>query len=524
MIEELSIQDKIAELFEVGWNKKKYNKAVIELRELFDKYQEAITSKDLEQATKIYGSAHRKYERHCLAPFTFSKGEKKVLVKLLKTDSVHDEDGGKKIISFAVMTPQMLLTDYGFFSRNAYWLDHKNQQIEKTDYFYKPFYYELDIYPDDNMYFERFKGELSKKDDGWYFAKLIRNDNPEGEGLKKWESLTNIPALLCFSNSPYTTEEVFFHLLDKVVDDDLEKMLLDLDDTPDASGYDTKVDATLTKISGIFERPSNAVIYNVGQANCIYLYLHIKGEPFVKRVFFDIGRPFDKVDSKRNPDLEQNKPAYTSLNNITGCKPSVIIISHWHSDHFLAALTLGRCVYEATSDCEWIAPLPNEEVLSKYKRLINFLLIRKKIKFVDYKKFVSSGVIFQKGHFSLYQGQGTGSDLNESSMLLKINTSLFAGDCMYRFWPDCLQAELKTQDSIKQMVVPHHGSGLSNDDLILTKNATGCTRKEAVISAGTNIWGHPIQKHITELINMGFLSPINFNSAGSPQTIVFNLY
>ena len=29
MIEELSIQDKIAELFEVGWNKKKYNKVWI---------------------------------------------------------------------------------------------------------------------------------------------------------------------------------------------------------------------------------------------------------------------------------------------------------------------------------------------------------------------------------------------------------------------------------------------------------------------------------------------------------------
>ena len=189
----MSFREKITEQFTYGWEEKKYDDTVLVLRQLSTQYHKALEEGYYSEATNKYTEAHRKFVSACLAPYKFQRGKKTVIVKHIDTKAVYDEDSGKDIISLAVMTPQMLITDYGFYSRNAYWGDKRNQTQEE-DYFYKPFYYEFDIYSnEDDSHNESFKKTVANGK--WFFAELYKDE-------ERYERSNgqDIVGKLCFEN------------------------------------------------------------------------------------------------------------------------------------------------------------------------------------------------------------------------------------------------------------------------------------------------------------------------------------
>lgn len=487
-----------------------YRDALEKLKELSKEYTELKGKKENRnqknneegkvQPSRVYAKGHDLFVKKCLMPFP-KKGEKKtVFIKWLDMSTLVDGGNVEDEIHLTVMTPEMLLTDYLFYTYAANWIDQRDDITriwnEELDNFYKPYYYAFDQYGIKNID-RSLLNTLKEKDGSEYkwFRATICLANEDERNVTVTENM--LRGNLCFSASQYEIRDIFMKDIEEVEDEELREQIKKVDYIPDINKINgCVVDVTKTNIlnalNGSFDADSYISIYNVGQANCLYIYLKDKG--YQQRIFFDVGRPYDKVNGVRNIDLDK-KGISASLSNISFCCPHMVILSHWHRDHVLASQTLGMAAYDKKAGCEWIAPVPDEKGKKCYRRLINYLILREMIKFVDQSKVPLSGVIANTGKITLYQGQGKG-DLNKSGLILRLYNTLLAGDCTYQYWPVSLINDI---DKIENLIVPHHGGGIDVNDVTELNKRTKYKRGRAVICVGENEYGHPLQKHITKL-------------------------
>lgn len=448
------------------------------------------------QPSKIYKKWHDLFVKKCLMPFPKKGEQKTVFIKWLDMSTLTDEGNTEDEIHLAVMTPEMLMTDYLFLMHNAHWIERRADIAklwsEEIDSLYKPYYYAFDQYGIKNVDNSLLQMLKEKNDKGYkWFQATIRL-------AEKEENLTNISmkALrgnLCFSASQYEIRDIFIEDIKDGMDVDLKRRIEEVDHTPDITGgiADVSKINVLNSFDGFFDAKSYVRIYNVGQANC--LYIHLKKWVREQRIFFDVGRPFDKINGVANKDLSKTGIS-NSFAYIGSCSPDMVILSHWHKDHVQAAQTLGMYAYNKQK-CEWLAPVPNQKAKEFYKRLINYLMIRGMIKFIDRSNVLASGVIANKGEITLYQGQGT-ADLNQSSLILKLKNTLLAGDCIYQYWPDTLKRDI---DKIENLIVPHHGGFIDfKDEKELDKRSKN-KKGYAYICTGENEYDHPKSDHVKKL-------------------------
>lgn len=332
--------------------------------------------------------------------------------------------------------------------------------------------------------------EKNNKGYKWFQATIRLADKEESEINISTKALRGN---LCFSASQYEIKDVFVEDIKDNMNAELRKQIEAVDHFPQIVNgiVDVSKIKVLNSLDGFFDAKSYVRIYNVGQANC--LYIHLKKWNREQTIFFDVGRPKDKVNGVANRDFSK-KGISKSFKCISSCSPNMIILSHWHYDHVQAAQTLGMVVYYKQM-CEWIAPVPDEKAKEAYKRLINYLMIREMIKFIDQRNVSPSGVIANKGEITLYQGQGT-ADLNKSSLILKLKNTVLAGDCTYQYWPDTLKMDI---DKIENLIVPHHGGVIEfKDEKELDKRSKN-KKGHAYICTGENEYRHPRADHVKKL-------------------------
>lgn len=482
-----------------------YMNALEKMKTLYKEYEELKRIEEKQgqrdvksQLSKIYAKWHTLFKNNCLAPFPKRKEKKTVFIKWLDMSTLVDQGDAEDEIHLTVMTPEMLLTDYLFYAHNAEWGEYRHDVPDSWGEgmysLYKPYYYVFDQYEIESVD-DSILQKLKEKDASGYkwFQAIIWLDS---EAEKNSISDRMLRGRLCFSASKYEAEAIVMEVAEKVADPDLLKTLKKIDDFPDRSKFNTNAAPYISQVMGNIGTNSFVKVYNVGQANCLYVYLCLQGQE--KKFFFDVGRPFDTIKPKDstpypNPDLDKNTVMSKNLIRIGICKPDIIFLSHWHNDHVLGSMSLGRYAYEESSNCTWIAPFPNEYALEMHRRLIKFLMIQDKIRFID-RRAVINGVVASKGDFTLYQGQGKG--VNDSSLLLRLKNTLLAGDCMYQYWPKNLLQDI---DDIEQMVIPHHGSELKPNDEAIINNTVKLSRQTAVICTGENGYTHPNQTHINDL-------------------------
>lgn len=349
------------------------------------------------QLSKIYAKWHNLFVKKCLMPFP-KKGEKKtVFIKWLDVSTLTDGGNIEDEIHLAVMTPEMLMTDYLFLAHNTNWIERRSDISKmwssEIDSLYKPYYYAFDQYDIKNVdnSLQQMLKEKNNKGYKWFQATIRLADREESEINISMKALRGN---LCFSASQYEIKNIFIEDIKDDMNIELRKQIEAVDHSPQITSgvVDVSKNNVLNSLNGSFDTDSFVRIYNVGQANC--LYIHLKKWGREQRIFFDVGRPADRVNGIVNKDLSKTGIS-KSFKCIASCSPKMVILSHWHKDHVQAAQTLGMVAYYKQR-CEWIAPIPNEDAIESYKRLINYLMIRGMIKFIDQRNVFPSGVIANK--------------------------------------------------------------------------------------------------------------------------------
>lgn len=223
------------------------------------------------------------------------------------------------------------------------------------------------------------------------------------------------------------------------------------------------------------EIPETIDIYNVGHGNADY----IRGEK--SRILYDVGYNYrcrPRIHDRRFP---------RAINAIRYMKPSMVILSHWDMDHFIAC----TCAKKELFQVEWIAPqlcgasgkLPGVNA----RRIAGYLLLSGKLHLVDRSQgpaVIAKIDCAQGVKISLELGGGNEklSASNREGLYIKIDGGgrmpnvLLAGDVPYR----CMLEDLS--EPIQFMHVPHHCSKMELDKM---KNA-GWKGGAAVISVDTS--------------------------------------
>lgn len=88
------------------------------------------------------------------------------------------------------------------------------------------------------------------------------------------------------------------------------------------------------------EKPTAAVIHNVGQGNNILIELD-NGRKF----FYDIGMTLDK-DERNDPAIQE------AIKQFSRVSPNMVVLSHWDLDHILGISYANDAIYDAL----WVVP------------------------------------------------------------------------------------------------------------------------------------------------------------------------
>lgn len=488
-----------------------YKEACSQLKELSLEYrslkngENINTGEKVEKPSQIYAKEHRVFVNKCLSPFPKRGERKNVYIKWVDMSSIIDGGCDGTEIHLDVMTPQMLLTDYYFYLNNADWFDgERNINRRETEIFYKPWYYAFDQ-NEKKVFNEKIVSKLKRKVNDeyeWFEAEIYT----EGKNVEN-----EVEGNLSFCASKFEIREIFLEVKGKVQNKDLQKAIDEVDDVPNSSQISKMTTGGSAGFPDNVGCNSKAYVYNVGQANCIYIYLKNFTGADIK-VFFDAGQPLPFFENgiSTNTDLKGTTAVTENIDKLSHFKPDIIIISHWHYDHMMGLLTLGDWAYEAIkykkkNNCQWIAPVPDHDAWGKYRRLLNYLIIRKKICFVDFNTSqTNSGKVWENKNKNviIYQGnKWEAKDLNCSSLILKIKDTVFAGDCLYQYWPDELKNNI---NDIQNLVVPHHACELDTSNEGVLNLKTNFSNGKAIICSGYNTYSHPNNDHIN-LLKQKFL-------------------
>ena len=482
-------------------------------------WERVIKAYQRKERSRIRKKAHKIFVDELLSPTK----EGDAFARTLSIAELREDDTSATC-ELQIVTPSMLIIDllFLYYHRdNATWIKENDSQINELieilgisdrefallEEVYKPYQFKFITYDIDNPCIK----EMTRNVDDasrWFHVNLNRNDDRTIHGEFSFHaSAEKIYAGVIIVNGKVVTE------ITKM----LEKANTHLDSNSNFS-YDTNVAEYLDNISDI-NNSSEAWIYNVGQANCVYI------KTSSSNIFFDIGMPLTEYGDKKkgtvkkNPDMPQSSNYSTVQRNLrclSYCKPDFIILSHWHADHIDAYKLLNTYAYKS---CKWILPKPDNRIEndSEYCNLINYLIAENMVRFVANK----SGLIYlhnmRHTSIKLFRGDVRSNNANDSSLVLCIGGSMFTGDCMCRAWTTAMVDEF--MNHTVQAVIPHHGSAFTyadrNNLLSGSKKKIFVNRTNAIISAGANYYGennafpnnkHPTQQHIDELRNNKALS------------------
>lgn len=340
--------------------------------------------------------------------------------------------------------------------------------------------------------FDRLMKLLPEKKENIWFHATIRSGSKE-------ESL-NSPSFNCIIGSisasiyPYYFQNVYLSWSPNAIKDwgqpyepDISQLLNFAENQEGALSYEAR--SILDKMSR--SESLHAKVFNVGQASFSYINSNrINGQEH--RIMFDLGQPTSYNMGGESLLLKRIIGENVCRSRLM--RPDIIIVSHWHTDHFLLGFQIAKTLCDLKRQTIWIAPKHN----SKSKctnNLMSYLITRGALLLVDgtqRNSFLRSA----NGSISLWQGTSGSNDWNNSGIILSIRNALFTGDCGYDNWPSYI---VSNANKYNHVIAPHHGAKMSK------RPPFGQSAKRfAYISAGNNGYGHPNLDHIKRLETVGF--------------------
>lgn len=436
---------------------------------------------------------HDLFVKYCLAPEGYKTGNGEVFACVVGREKNNEDN----YVNISVVTPSMAYIDSLYFSaendnENSYFINILKEE-------YRPYYYEFTAVLSDEelkcfnsqLRTLKEKTDYTKESCFWFKAKLV---------IESQNRKDNYFGILNFGGSSSFSEALVFTSMEEVDTETLNYLNnnFKISISPNEPACNKYLNSYFKSFSQF-----KVKVFNVGQANCIY----IENQKSTKHFFFDIGKPNDAYSVKghtlkiENPDMKPGTVISNNLANIKTLPHELIIVSHWHLDHFASFKELKKHGINST----WILPkIDTRYDIKSAPRLLNYLVKNK----ANVYYLHSIGKIFDNNSIQLLcSTTARKSDPNTRSLMLRIRDTVFSADCLYEFWPDDLKNNLS---DVKRLIVPHHcskkninkrGIRVSHNIINSFSNAPG---KEAYISAGFNVYHHPNPDHIAELGNASF--------------------
>lgn len=257
---------------------------------------------------------------------------------------------------------------------------------------------------------------------------------------------------------------------------------------------------------------SEARVYNVGNANCIYIKGSCGNQP--KNLLYDIGYNIPPYGCKlyKTPYIKARR-AILQISNHIDC----IVLSHWDLDHILGCAYAPKHLFLH----KWIAPnfLTKEEYSVSARRLAVYLNVIGSLMLVERKPTSlrtdafarittgTSSISFWMGinpsprKVSVRNDEHWITPVNREGIIIEVINyqggnyinSLLLGDVPYSSIPNGVNLIKGT--SIDYLVVPHHGGYMDYHEL---DSSTISSNAHAIISA-SGIGSHPHTTHTKAL-------------------------
>ncbi len=361
-------------------------------------------------------------------------------------------------------------------------LDQNELSIDFVeDFKYKPYFiefmipvYEGDVTECNENIDKNMKDELSSLTSPiWFEARYVKNcDNCN-------QKSPYIKGRLVECASPINFSDGCIEFVGKLTDSDYKKLTNRINYIYNTSSFSSQQDIEKVLEQTITSPLNIARAYNVGHGNLIQL----RSDYSYPSMIYDIGY-ITKLQNTIN-----KKSANKALLQL---KASIVIISHWDSDHYWGAYT-----NEKLWNVPWIAPDCAEEGNITGKRLIRFLKNLKKMYLIERlhtnqgttsptQPFAKLEIKQKDFKLEIYCGSGKDKQITKKNcegLVLKITnnsvSTLMCGDVPYL----CL-SDINTNNpqSYEYIIVPHHCSEMDtsklNKQYLSIENAIICEKKE----------------------------------------------
>lgn len=254
----------------------------------------------------------------------------------------------------------------------------------------------------------------------------------------------------------------------------------------------------------------DVIVRNIGQGN----WNEIRENDEVK-IVYDAGAPMGATKTI------VRKYIGNKVNEYSRRKPS-LILSHWDKDHYHALIGMTDAELQSFSSfiCPDIRPNITSRILyGRIERAIGRNNIHT-VSNIQKEKGTPAilGLISPiRRNFMIFNSTYN-KDRNQAGIVLAIQTNtssiILSGDCHYSLLSNCI-LPLLNHTHLHHLVVPHHGGngGVYKYNLI-----PGTSSGQAVISVGTNRYGHPKLAY-TRALTLDRFQVLSTQTAGLDITI-----
>ncbi len=232
--------------------------------------------------------------------------------------------------------------------------EQQERRYSVLDILYKPYWYELSAWVDnDSLEYEKVQRLEPGK---WYELEILKDkDRNKKEEAKEAES----PWILSYAASPFEIQEVSLKWIKDLNAENIPKNYKIQNLASDPKEITNELTNLFSNVTQCSLR-----VYKAEQANSICG--HIVSNGSAKRFAFDLGFPAPK-----NLNESSGNRIETAVSRF---EPDLVLISHWHQDHYTATFTLSRRVY-MNKKMKWIVPPYPDKYYHDYntERLLYYL-------------------------------------------------------------------------------------------------------------------------------------------------------
>ena len=473
------------------WSEEEFNE-IVEHPVFKANYPEDVINAKFDLLLNCIPNSSKEITLYCTASWTASiLKENKVIIhnQLTKNGGMQQnstveerEEIAELAMTLVAFTEEMIEVDSEFFK------PIEECRYSVLDLIYKPYSYALDIDMTDPYYKEILK------DHSGYFCFSIASyvkDNNNSRSVRMgriWKAASpeeNYPVEIKFFRKLGYFNNVEQDDLNQDIDNKIKQLNTYLERYLSAIPnelIDNK-ELVVTEIDKLFDsqRRYTAEALRVGQANAVVF----NDDNY--RFAFDLGLPLYCFRVIENGQFNREQTGYRDNDDlkINNLDLNSIVISHWHDDHYLGMFSLKRSFYIGSKAGLVIAPLFKNNTKLAY-RLVAYLIKRRKILFINEKCFVTNSngdkdfIIFRLCD---------DKDINNDSILLLMNNTLFPGDCFHDRWKDIIKyCQTNGKGRVENILVIHHGSKLGNP-IQQSENLEAVlsdVRHKAIICVGNN--------------------------------------